>query len=127
MYDRTTMRLLMALLVVAVLGTVPAGAADALAEARRLYNHGQYDAAAKYAHEALKVPATADSARLVLGRIHLELFRQSDNAADLVQAREALREVNVEMLEGREGAELTIGLGQCLFLEGKFGTASESF
>ena len=127
MYDRAQMRLLLAVMAAAVLCTTPVSAADALAEARRFYNQGQYENAAKYAREALKVPATADSARLVLGRIQLELYRQTDDSADLLQAREALREINVEALDQRERAELTIGLGQCLFLEGKFGTASESF
>jgi tetratricopeptide (TPR) repeat protein len=114
--------------VVALLGSAASAiAADALAEARRLYNLGQYDPAAKYAHEALKVPGTAQSARLVLGRIHLERYRSSADFEDLVQAREALRTVDAEHLDARERAELTIGLGECLFLEDKFGTASESF
>ena len=102
-------------------------AADALAEARRLYNLGQYDAAAKYAREALKVPATAESGRLVLGRIQLELYRRSADNNDLDQAREALRAVSIAALEPGERAELTIGIGESLFLEGKYGIASESF
>ena len=53
------MRVLMALLTVAVFGAASVAAADALAEARRLYNAGQYDSAARYAHEAMKMPATS--------------------------------------------------------------------
>ena len=59
------------LLVVLVAVTAHA-AVDPLAEARRLYNLGQYDNAAKFAREAMKLPATADGARLILGRIYLE-------------------------------------------------------
>src|SRR5690242_15288570 len=94
------------------LGATLAAAADPLAEARRLYNLGQYDNAAKLAREAIKVPATAESARLVLGRIHLERYRQSAEPEDLVQAREALRSVNPQGLERRERAELIIGQGE---------------
>jgi tetratricopeptide (TPR) repeat protein len=117
----------MAFLAVAVLGIAPVNAADPLAEARRLYNQGQYDAAVRYAHEALKVPTTSESARIVLGRIYLERFRRSADPADLAQAREALRSVDAQALEHRERAELAVGIGECLFLEDKFGTASEAF
>jgi tetratricopeptide (TPR) repeat protein len=121
------MRLVVATLVVALLGVAPARAADALAEARRLYNLGQYDNAIKYAREALKMPATAESARVVLGRAQLERYRATADAGDLTAAREALKVVNAQALEARERAELSIGLGECLFLEDKFGPASESF
>ena len=126
MYDRVSMHVLALVMAMLTVAT-PGWAADALAEARRLYNQGQYDSAVRYATEALKVPASAESARLVLGRSHLERYRSSADFADLVQAREALRAVAVEGLDARERAELTIGLGECLFLEDKFGTASESF
>jgi tetratricopeptide (TPR) repeat protein len=121
------MRALMALSIVMALGVAPTSAADPLAEARRLYNLGQYDTAVRYAREAMKVPATMESGRLVLGRIHLERFRRTADALDLTQAREALKGTNSESLEAKERVELTIGLAQCLFLEERFGTASESF
>jgi tetratricopeptide (TPR) repeat protein len=121
------MRVLMALLILAVFGVAPVGAADALAEARRLYNLGQYDTAARYAQEAMKMPATMEGARLVLGRIYLERYRRSADAVDLTEAREALKTVNPESLDPSERAELMVGLGQYLFLEDKFGIASESF
>jgi len=122
-----TMRVLMALLTVAILGAAPVIAADPLAEARRSYNLGEYDTARKYASEALKVPSTVESARLVLGRAHLELYRRSADGEDLTAAREALRAVNAELLDRRERVELTVGIGECLFLEDKFGTAAEVF
>jgi tetratricopeptide (TPR) repeat protein len=127
MLPSALMRALLALLALAVLGAAPVAAADALAEARRLYNLGQYDTAAQYAGEALKVPATMEGARLVLGRIHLERFRQSADPLDLTEARNALKNVRAESLDARERGELAIGLGECLFLEDRFGTASESF
>jgi tetratricopeptide (TPR) repeat protein len=121
------MRTVLALVILAVVGAAPAAAADALAEARRLYNLGQYDLAARQAREAMKVPATMESARLVLGRVQLERFRRTADVADLTEAREALRAVNPEPLEHRERAELTLGLGEALFLEDRFGPASEVF
>ena len=118
---------MLALVAVAMLAVAPARAADPLAEARRLYNQGQYDTAARYAEEALKVPASAEAARLVFGRVQLERYRRSADVTDLARAREALRAVNTEGLNPRERTELIIGLGECLFLEDKFGSASESF
>ena len=121
------MRVLMGLLALVVVGVAPCVAADALAEARRLYNEGHYETAARYAREAMKVPGTTESARLVLGRIYLEQFRQSADSEDLTQARESFRAVEAHRLGPRERAELIIGLAEHLFLEDKFGTASESF
>jgi tetratricopeptide (TPR) repeat protein len=121
------MRALMALLVLAAFGIAPLAAADPLAEARRLYNLGQYDTAARYAREALEVPSAVESARLVLGRIHLEQFRRTADPMDLTQARDTLKLVNAEQLDPRERIEFAIGLGECLFLEDRFGTAAEAF
>jgi tetratricopeptide (TPR) repeat protein len=120
------MRILIALVVVSALGVAPA-AADALADARRLYNLGQYDMAARNARDALKLPATAESARIVLGRIYLEQYRRTADSADLIEAREALRAVNPEGLSPRERTELQVGLGEAFFLENRFGPASELF
>ena len=62
---------------------VPGVAApDQLAIARRLYNEGKLDAALAAAKQAAATPATASAARLVMGRIHLEQYRQSMNSAD---------------------------------------------
>ena len=84
--------------------------------------------AAKLAREAIKLTSSAESARLVLGRIYLERYRQSAEPEDLAQAREALQDgqhrrastaVNV--------AEWTIGLGEALYLDDHFGPAVELF
>jgi len=121
------MRLIAAVAVAAFLMAAPLRAADPLAEARRLYNAGQYDAAEQAALEALKQPAMAEGARLVLGRVHLERFRRSADPAELAAAREALRAVDARALEPRDRLELTIGLGEALFLDDRFGPAAELF
>ena len=110
-----------------VLAAATAHAADPLAEARRLYNLGQYNNAARFASEAIKVPAMAEGARLILGRIYLEQYRQSADADHLMQAREALRAVNPQSLERRERVELSIGYGEAMFLDDRFGPAAEAF
>jgi hypothetical protein len=120
------MRVSLALLILGMSGTV-AAAADPLAEARRLYNLGQYENAARLARDAIKVAATAESARLVLGRIHLERYRQSAAREDLTLAREALTSVNPQGLDRRERAELTIGWGEALYFDDQFGAAVEVF
>jgi hypothetical protein len=105
----------------------PAHAADALTEARRLYNLGQYEMAERLAREAAAIPARTDAARVVLGRIQLERFRQSSNAADFGAARESLRSVDPSGLDAAERVELMIGLAEALYLEGQFGAAAHLF
>lgn len=118
----------LAVLVVVLLLTPPAlEAADPLAEARRLYNSGQFDAAEQAALEALKAPSMAEGARLVLGRIHLERFRRNANPAELAAGREALRAVDTRGLDPRDQVELKIGLGEALYLDDRFGPAAELF
>jgi tetratricopeptide (TPR) repeat protein len=120
------MRLLAALVIVVLSGTLVA-AADPLAEARRLYNLGQYEHAAKLAREAIKVSSSAESARLVLGRIYLERYRQSNEPDDRAQAVQALRTVNPQGLDRHERAEWTIGQGEAMYLDDRFGPAVELF
>jgi tetratricopeptide (TPR) repeat protein len=120
------MRLLIALGIVGLSATLVAGA-DPLAEARRLYNLGQYENAARMAREAIKLGSTAESARLVLGRIYLERYRQSAESEDRTQAVEALRMVNPQGLDRRERVELIIGQGEALYLDERFGAAVELF
>ena len=84
-YHRRVRACLLAVLLLC--GADSTWAADPLAEARRLYNLGQYATAEKVAREATAVPATADAARVVLGRIRLERYRQSNDFEDLTAAR----------------------------------------
>jgi tetratricopeptide (TPR) repeat protein len=112
---------------VCLLSAAPAAAADPLAEARRLYNLGQYDAAEQAALEALKQPATAEGGRLVLGRVHLERYRRSANPAELAAGREALRALDTRAFDQRDKLEVTVGLGEALFLDDRFGPAADMF
>lgn len=103
----------------------PVEASDALAEARRLYNLADYEAAERAAREAIRT--SPDSARVVLGRVRLERYRQSANPEDLAEARLALRTVDPRPLQTTERVELTIGLAEGLYLEDRFGAAAELF
>lgn len=109
-------------------GAVAASAAqrDALARARALYNQGAYEQAAAAAREA-SVPPHADAARVILGRAHLERYRQSGNRDDLTAARDALRAANAFELQPRDRIELLIGLAEALFLEEAFGASAELY
>jgi hypothetical protein len=114
---------------VGLLVWVSAGAAqaDALNEARRLYNAGQYEAAARAAREASGLAGLADAAGVVLGRIQLERYRQTGNPEDLSAARRSLRVVDPRPLSHRERLELTIGQAEVLYLDDRFGASAELF
>ena len=114
-------------IVLLLLTAAPLYAADPLSDARRLYNQGQYDAAEQAARDAARFPATADGARVVLGRIQLERYRRTPAAADLSGAISTLREVDARRLDSRERTELAIGLAEALYLEDRFGAASDFF
>lgn len=118
-----------AMLLVAALLIAPAPlvASDLLAEARRLYNLGQYDAAERVARDAATNVATIDRARVVLGRIQLERYRRSNDPADLASARTALRTTDTRALDARERVELAVGLAEALYFEDRFGAAAEMF
>src|SRR4051812_7267563 len=104
-----------------------AWAADPLGEARRLYNARRYDAAAQAAQDAMAVDGQADAARVVLGRIQLERFRQTSDPGDLTAARQSLRSVDSKSLKYNERLELTIGQAEVLYLDQRFGAAAELF
>ena len=103
----------------------PVAAADPLTEARRLYNLGQYETAERLAREAAAIPARTDAARVVLGRIQLERYRQSADQRDLTMARESLRMVDTAPLDAAERVELTIGLAEALYFEERYGAAAQ--
>jgi tetratricopeptide (TPR) repeat protein len=102
-------------------------AQDALAEARRLYNAGQFEEAERAARTALEQPANANSARVVLGRIQLERYRKTPSEGYLTEARQALRETDPQALDARERIELTLGFAETLFLEDRFLSAADLF
>jgi hypothetical protein len=124
------MRLCRIALLAAVLGCPAAASADepaALAEARRLYNAGRFDAAIESAAAARKQAAFADAAALVMARAYLERFRAAGEPADLTSARHTLLAVRAPSLSQRDQVDLLIGLGQTLFLNDVFGPAAELF
>jgi hypothetical protein len=110
-----------------VCGPALAAQRDLVASARQLYNQGMYDAAIAAAEAAVHNPRLADAARLILGRAHLERYRQSAESQDLVAGREALRAANPAALPPTERLELLVGLGEALYLEERYGPAAEVF
>lgn len=98
---------------------------DQLAAARRFYNERRYDQALEAARQASGTPATASSARLIMGRARLERYRQAPAARELEDARAEFRMVDPHALDPRERIELQIGQAQLLYLEERFGPAAE--
>lgn len=113
-----------------IVATLSAGAALCataadLAEARRLYNQGRYDAAIEAARGVSADPGLRHPALVILARASLERFRQAANTEDLEAAREALRAVDASRLEPRDRVELIVGLGEALYLDDLFGPAAD--
>jgi len=113
-----------------IVATLSAGAALCataadLAEARRLYNQGRYDAAIEAARAVSADPGLRHPALVILARASLERFRQAANTEDLEAAREALRAVDASRLEPRDRVELIVGLGEALYLDDLFGPAAD--
>lgn len=121
------MRVLAAVAALVLVCAMPLRAEDALADARRLYNLGDYDAAERAARRATDGTGAADGARVVLGRIQLERYRRSGAQSDLGEARTELRAVDPHTLDAQGRLELNIGLAEALFLEDRFGAAAELF
>ena len=105
--------------------TLAAAKPDLLTTARHLYNQGQYDQALETARQAAAIPATAASARLIMGRARLERYRNAEVARELDDARADLHAVDPFALDARERIELQVGLGELLYLEERFGPAAE--
>ena len=115
------------LLALLALGPSAAAADDRLAEARRLYNQENYEMAIKAAQAAQSEPGVSDEAKLVLARANLEQYRQTHDAANLTAARESLRTLDAIKLSSRSQSEFTVGLGEWLFLDDRYGAAAELF
>src|SRR5437773_2510230 len=86
-HRRMPLRVLAMILALSAAAPQVWAAVDPLATARRLYNLRDYDHALEAAREAEANPATAASARLVIGRIRLERYRQTAQRGDLEEAR----------------------------------------
>ena len=115
-----------ALLVLVVVSSLAAASApDPLTLARRFYNQGQLEQALIAARQAVANPATVSSARLVIGRIHLERYRQHPAPVELEEARKELRAVDPRAIDAKERIELQIGLAALLYYEERYGPAAE--
>jgi hypothetical protein len=122
-----SMRCLILVALGLLLSAGAAQASDPLAEARRLYNAGQYEAAARAARDAMAVEGSAEPARVVLGRVQLEQFRKTADPQDLAAARDTFRSVDPKPLKYLERLELTLGQAELLYLDDRFGAAAELF
>jgi hypothetical protein len=110
---------------------------DPLAEARALYNQGDFDGAVVAAERARLVPARPDQGRPVLGRMdsadliaaraYLERFRASAAADDLANARWRLSRLDPLRFTPRERVEFIVGLGEDLYFEESYGAAADVF
>jgi hypothetical protein len=113
------------LLLVLVSSLAGSPAPDQLTLARRYYNQGQLEQALTAARQALANPSTAPSARLIIGRIHLERYRQNSTPSELEDARKELNAVDRGALDAKERIELQVGFAALLYYEDRFGTAAE--
>lgn len=79
------------------------------------------------AESAQALAVNAEVSRLIAARARLERFRQVSQVEDLDLARSALLAIDPARLSARDRADMLVGLGETLFLEGTFGAAAEVF
>jgi hypothetical protein len=118
-FDRDLTRIIFAFLL-AIASMAQTKTPDILTQAREMYNGEHYDDAVRLAGEARAIPAFSTAAAVVLARAHLERYRLTSNAADLTDAREALKAVDITKLVGRDQVEFLIGLGESLYLDDQY-------
>jgi hypothetical protein len=111
----------------AAAGIARAAEPPALVKARALYNEGNYEGAIDAAAVAQRQAGSADAASLVIGRSHIELYRQRVNAKDLEAARQAFTSIRLAALMPRDRVELIIGMGLSLYHGEKYGAAADLF
>jgi hypothetical protein len=100
---------------------------DPLTRARQAYNDGQFDRALVLANEAMRTPAWADSASVVVARALLDRYRRTTDEVDLAAARKALLAVTPSRLKAGEAAELHLGMAELMYFDLQFGVATELF
>lgn len=100
---------------------------DALVEARQLYNQGRYEEALAAAADIGHDSPDWHAALLLVGRAGLERYRQTADANDLRNAREALRAIDISRIDERDRVELIVGLGQALYHGDAFRPAARLF
>ena len=124
---RTSVVIVVALVLMGAGSTAWANEPPALAKARTLYNAGDYEGAIDSASVVRKDEAWADAAALVVARSHLELYRTRADAENLSAARAALGAIRAAALMPRDQVDLIVGLGQSLYLSEIYGAAAELF
>jgi hypothetical protein len=110
-----------------ITGVARAAEPPALAKARTLYNESNFEGAIDAAAVSRRQAGWADASALVIGRSHLERYRQRRDPKDLAAAREALITVRLAMLMPRDQVDLIIGLGLSLYHGEVFGAAGNLF
>jgi hypothetical protein len=108
-------------------GPAPVQAPSRTADARRYYNRELYELAIRAANEARQAGESVDEASLIFARAHLERFRQTRDARNLTEAKEALRVLDATRLSPAAQTEFVLALGQWLFMDDKFRAAAELF
>jgi len=98
-----------------------------LNRAHQLYNDGRYAEAIDVATQAQGLPGLREAAGVVLGRAHLERYRDAGDPTDLVAARAVLSSVQAAGLPVRVRVDYLFGLGQALFFENNLGAAADVF
>jgi len=124
---RTSVLIVVALVLTSAGSTAWANEPPALVKARTLYNAGDFEGAIEAASLARKEEEWADAAALVVARSHLELYRARADVEDLSAARAALGAVRATLLMPRDQVDLIVGLGQSLYLSEIYGAAAELF
>ena len=124
---RTSVVIVVALVLMGAGSTAWANEPPALAKARTLYNAGDYEGAIDSASVARKDEAWADAAALVVARSHLEQYRTRADAENLSAARAARGAIRAAALMPRDQVDLIVGLGQSLYLSEIYGAAAELF
>lgn len=124
---RTSVVIVVALVLMGAGSTAWANEPPALAKARTLYNAGDYEGAIDSASVVRKDEEWADAAALVVARSHLELYRTRADAENLSAARAALGAIRAAALMPRDQVDLIVGLGQSLYLSEIYGAAAELF
>jgi hypothetical protein len=124
---RTSSIAALMIVVSAIAGVAQAAEPPALAKARSLYNEGNYEGAIDAAAVSRRQAGWADASALVIGRSHIERYRQRMDPKDLAAAREALVTVRLATLAPRDQVDLIVGLGLSLYLGEVFGAAANLF
>ena len=120
---RAIICVVMSALVIAGQAEVAAGQ-DEVADARRLYNEGQFDEAIAAAQTLWEL-SRSDASAVVLARSRLERFRVGGQPSELEAAHDLLQRIDPRSLSPMERTEWELGIAAELYLRDEFGPATE--